>query len=184
MRTILKRFVKKDCQGRILTTTSERLVDDGNGRIYLLNSNTFANCPTCNRLITDISDLKGRCQNCFANVCCSHCLSQCQLCLRFIGPYCKRGFAGQTQITVCPVCLNVLNHRQALQDKIAADKTNFERQIIIQRERIKLLQSGVLRQIPGGKTLSTLGQLAVMKRLRQIEQDQKERTRQNARYLI
>lgn len=183
MKGIFKRFIKKDPYGRVLSTTTERLVDNGAGQIAVNVCETVVRCSSCNRPIGDAGELRGICHYCLSNSCCVHCETHCAVCSRRLCCICRRGFAGQSLVIVCPYCLMQLRERQALQDRLLAEKAAFERQMVVQREWIKLLQNGPLRKLPGGNALSSLGQLGAMGKLRRLERSIENRGRNNVRYL-
>jgi len=183
MRRILKRSVRKDQHGRVLAVTTERLVDAGDGRLYLTTSNTFVECGGCGRVVSDAGELRGLCQYCGVNQTCVHCLTKCAACQRNLCGICARGFPGQSPLSVCPSCLANLRERQALQDRLLQEKAAFERQVVLQREWIRLLQGGALKRLPGGRAISTLGQLAVMRKLKTLERSL-ERGRRNGQLYL
>lgn len=134
MKKILKQHLITSQNGKVLTRNTERLTDNGRGRINLTTRRTATQCPNCNRPITDINKQRGRCDYCRAQSCCENCETKCQVCSRRLCGRCRRGFVGQSStITVCPICLNHLRQRQVFNDRLLIQKIRDQRQIMHQR---------------------------------------------------
>jgi len=183
MSTILKRFVRTDSYGRPLTATTEHLEDLGNGRLYLNVQEVLGICSGCGRPVADPNDLRGVCHFCLSRSCCVHCETRCAACSRRLCMMCRRGFAGQSPLTLCPICLSKMEERQRFQDRLLEERTIFEGQVVLQRERARVLASGVLNRLPGGRALTTIGQLNVLRKLKHLEQSLTNRGGHHGRYL-
>lgn len=175
MKKILKRFLTTDRTGRVLASNTERLTDDGRGRLSLTTRRAAVWCPSCHRPITDINGLLGRCDYCRLRRCCEHCAVRCRGCSRLLCGYCRRGHIGQTHVfTVCPICLVRLRQRQAFQDRLLLQKIAFQRQILRQREmtRLRGLQLQAARARASGQLqaarLRTTGQLALIREINKV----------------
>jgi len=143
MKKILKRFLVTERSGRVLDSNTEHLTDNGRGRINLTTRRTAIRCPNCQRPVTDITKLRGRCDYCRTQTCCENCETKCKVCSRRLCGRCRRGFMGQSSvITVCPICLNHLRQRQAFNDRLLIQKIRHQRQIMHRREiaRMRALQ--------------------------------------------
>ena len=143
MKKILKQHLITSQNGRVLNRNTERLADNGRGRLNLTTRSTAIYCPNCQRPVTDINKLRGRCDYCRSQSCCENCETRCQVCSRRLCGRCRRGFVGQSSsVTVCPICLNHLRQRQAFNDRLLIQKIGSQRQIMHQREvtRLRALQ--------------------------------------------
>lgn len=138
MRGITKRFLTVDQLGRIIGANSERLTDDGRGRLNLTARQEATWCSNCFQPLTNVEQRRGRCDHCHRKKCCSACGVRCQVCSRLLCGDCRRGFVGRIWMTVCPICLVRLRRRQALQDQLLMRKLALERQVIHQRELARL----------------------------------------------
>ena len=187
MKKILKQHLITGQNGKVLNRNTERLTDNGRGRLNLITRSTATRCPNCQRPVTDINKLRGRCDICRSLTCCENCETKCRVCSRRLCGRCRRGFVGQSSIiTVCPICLNHLRQRQAFNDRLLIQKIRTQRQIIHQREVARLralqLQAAGIRsrnqiQIAGMKSRNQM-QVAGLKSRNQM---QIARTRMNAK---
>lgn len=137
MPRILRRFLSMNSAGHPVVARGERLTDDGRGHMSLTSYRTFRSCPGCNRPIEDVSDLRGRCDYCRQRGCCTHCETRCQACSRRLCVACRRGFAGRTTATVCPICLVRLQRRQAFEDKVRLQDASFCQRLAREREWLR-----------------------------------------------
>jgi len=154
MRKILKRFLTRDRAGRTLSNETERLTDTGNGVLNLTTSRTATYCPGCRRPVSDVNDHRGRCDYCRSRSLCVQCEVRCQACSRRLCGYCRRGFAGQAPVTVCPTCLVHLRRRQAFQDRLILQRAAYDRRMIRQRETARL--QGLQLQAARFRTMAQL----------------------------
>ena len=111
MKSILKRFIVTDRSGRPIAGNTERLTDNGRGRINLTVRRSASRCSNCHKPITDINQLRGGCDYCRIRSCCDNCDTKCQVCSRRLCGRCRRGFVGYIRVTVCPICLDWLRRR-------------------------------------------------------------------------
>ena len=142
MRRILKHAATKDRYGRTLAYSSERLTDDGAGSVNVVSRQSALWCPGCHRPVRDIDEFRGWCDYCRRRGTCVHCEARCQNCSRRLCGFCRRGFAGNAVVTVCPTCQAHLHQRQAFQDRVLLRKSAFDRRMVLQREwtRIQALR--------------------------------------------
>jgi len=175
MRKIVKRYQTVDPRGRVLARNTERLADDGYGRVSLATRTVAARCSGCGRFIGDLSELRGYCDYCRRRACCIQCETRCQVCSRRLCVGCRRGFVGQAAMTVCPICLFRLRRRQAFLDRYTLEKAAFERRMFVQRERAHLqtlyLQAERMRimaQLQAAR-MRMMGQLAVMREINRLK---------------
>lgn len=139
MKRILKQHLITSQTGRVLNRNTERLSDNGRGRINLTTQSTAIQCPNCRRPVTDINKLRGKCDICRNQSCCENCETRCRVCSRKLCGRCRRGFVGQSSIiTVCPICLNHLRQRQVFNDRLLIQKIRYQRQMMHQREVVRL----------------------------------------------
>lgn len=131
MRTILKRVQTRDARGRPLNGTTERLTDDGRGRVQVAENRTAVWCSGCRRPVESLSELRGVCDVCRARGLCDRCETRCQGCARRLCGRCRRGFAGSQAMTVCPVCQRRFYARQAYLDGLQ------QRQLALQQEAMR-----------------------------------------------
>jgi len=134
MRRILKRFVTRDAHGRALAVQSERLCDDGSGRLQLTHERSAGWCSGCRRPIADLGEIRGICDCCRVRGTCIQCASQCQLCSRRLCGRCRRGFFGPPPLTVCATCQQRLIQRQLVQDRLLLQRISFDREMMRRRE--------------------------------------------------
>lgn len=175
MRRILKRFLTRDSRGRTLASNTERLRDDGNGNLHYSHYQTATWCTGCQRPVTDLNELRGRCEFCRSRNLCSQCGEvRCQACARRLCGFCRRGFAGSTPTTVCPICLIRLHRRQAFQDRLLLQQAAFGRRRLVQSEWARLqalrLQAERLR-VTGHLQAARLrlnGQMAMMREMNRL----------------
>lgn len=185
MRRILKRVLVRDPSGRPITQNAERFQDDGSGRVVHIAHRTLIRCQGCQHLVEDASDLRGRCDYCRTRGCCIHCETRCQGCSRRLCWACRRGFAGPTLMTLCPVCLVKMQRRQAFLDYEMRTQAVFQRRLLARREliRVQALRAQVARTREMGflhaarlRTNSQLqaarirqaGQIAVMREMNRL----------------
>ena len=139
MKKILKQHLIVGQNGKVLNRNTERLTDNGRGRLNLTTRRTAARCPNCQRPVTDINKLRGRCDICRVQDCCENCETKCRVCSRKLCGRCRRGFVGQSSIiTVCPICLNHLRQRQAFNDRLLIQKIRHQRHMMHQHEVTRL----------------------------------------------
>ena len=138
MAKIFKRFLVTDRLGRVVSSNSERLNDDGRGRTSLTNRRVAIWCQSCHRPVMDVAELRGKCDYCRLRKCCSRCEAVCAGCSRRLCGYCRRGFVGNRVFTVCPICLVRLRQRQMFHDQILMRKLALNSQILRQRERTRI----------------------------------------------
>ena len=139
MKKILKQHLITSQNGKVLNRNTERLSDNGSERLNLTTRKTAIQCSNCQRPVTDIDKLRGRCDICRVQSCCENCETRCKVCSRKLCGRCRRGFVGQSSIiTVCPICLNYLRQRQAFNDRLLIQKIRHQRQIMHQREVTRL----------------------------------------------
>ena len=169
MKTIRKQILTTDRNGRPLARSSERLVDDGRGRIQVLQHQTSLWCAGCRRPVENLAQLRGRCDCCRAQAVCEACETRCQTCSRRLCFACRRGFAGATRLTVCPVCLVALRQRQAFEDRQMLAEAMFRRRLAVHREWQRVaglrLQSARIRAANAFQIerLRTARQMAVLR---------------------
>ncbi len=140
MRHILRRTVTRDRRGRILDTNVERLSDDGRGRLNLSVQRTAIWCTGCHRPVQDLDELRGRCDLCRSRGLCVRCETRCQACSRSLCGRCRRGFTGQTVMTVCPICLHRLHLRQHYIDRLNVRQQAAQRRSLLHREWLQAQQ--------------------------------------------
>src|SRR5688572_27742828 len=165
MRQIVKRDVLRDMHGQVLLTGGELLTDDGQGNVFVTNRRTAVWCPSCTRPLTDVAELRGRCEWCRRgrNTCLA-CWSRCGLCSRGMGGCCARGFSGKTSGSVCPGCLQGLQQRRAYEDAVATRRAGDQMRLLQQRERLR--QRALLLQAQRFRTMTRLAILREMMRSR------------------
>lgn len=179
MKKILKQHLITSQNGKVLNRNTERLTDNGRGRLNLTTRSTAIQCPNCQRPVTDINKLRGRCDICRVQNCCENCETRCKVCSRRLCGRCRRGFVGQSSIiTVCPICLNHLRQRQAFNDRLLIQKIRSQRQIMHQREVARL--RGLQLQAAGIRSRNQI-QIAGMKSRNQM---QVARTRMNGKLAL
>lgn len=142
MRRVYRRSITTDPVGRPLHAESERIADDGNGRLHALVRRTPTACQGCQRPIADVSELRGRCDHCRQRHLCARCETDCTVCGRRLCGECRRGFVGATSTGVCPICLARLQRRQAYDDQLRLEQVAFDRRLSEARE---LARIGALR---------------------------------------
>ena len=176
MKKILKQHLITNQNGKVLNRNTERLTDNGRGRLSLITRSTAIRCPNCQRLVTDINKLRGQCDYCRSQSCCENCETRCRVCSRRLCGHCRRGFVGQSSIiTVCPICLNHLRQRQMFNDRLLIQKIKDQRQIMRQRERTRL--HGLRLQAAGMKARNKIQVSSINARNRM----QNARARMNAK---
>ncbi len=169
MKGVFKKFIRRDQRGRVLSITTERMVDNGRGRISLTTSNQAIQCPGCGRHVSDISELRGSCHYCCSRTCCVHCESKCSMCSRRICLACRRGFTnGQSLVTVCPYCLVKLRKRQYFNDRLLLNKVALDRHVTINREKINLINNGMVIRLPGRRAIVSPRWFNIIQRLNMI----------------
>ena len=145
MRRVVRRSLTRDPMGREIASESERLTDDGQGVVNVTTERIARRCSGCQRPIVDLSELRGNCDWCGVRGCCTQCLSHCEICSRRLCGRCRRGFAGTATRTVCPNCQQRLMERQVLEDRLQAERLQFERALEQRREQHQL-QTDLLAQ--------------------------------------
>jgi hypothetical protein len=133
MRRILRRYVTRDPAGQPISVQSERLTDDGAGRLQLNSEKEARWCSGCRRPVVELSELRGVCDYCHIHECCAQCASKCEVCSKQLCGYCRQGFAGPPTLTVCAACRQRLIQRQTLQDQRMMEQAAFDRQMAQQR---------------------------------------------------
>lgn len=138
MKRIVKRSVTGDAHGHVLHSEGERLTDDGKGNIRVTKRRAALWCPSCVRPLTDVKDIRGRCDWCRSkrNTCVT-CWSRCSMCNRVLGGCCTRGFPGHASVAVCPGCFAKLRSRQIYTDAVAARQMAMRYRILQQRELLR-----------------------------------------------
>lgn len=175
MAKILKRFLVTDNHGRVVLSNSERLNDDGRGRTSVTNHRVAIWCHSCRGPITDVSELRGKCDFCHIRTCCARCEATCRICSRRLCGQCRRGFVGNTVFTVCPKCLVRLHQRQIFHDQILMRKFALQSQILRQRERTRIealrLQAARARMIGRlqAARLSNNGRLSLIREINRVK---------------
>ena len=175
MAKIFKRFLITDRLGRVVSSNSERLNDDGRGRTSLTNRRVAIWCQSCHRPVMDVAELRGKCDYCRLRKCCSRCETACRICSRRLCGYCRRGFVGNTVSTVCPICLVRMRQRQMFQDQILMRKFALQSQIMRQRERTRIealrLQAARARMIGRlqAARLSNNGRLSLIREINKVK---------------
>jgi len=165
MRRIIRRDITRDTTGHVLQTGGELLTDDGHGSVFVTNRRTALWCPSCARPLTDIAEVRGRCEWCrHARNTCVACWSRCSLCNRVLGGCCTLGFSGRTSGSVCPGCLQRLQRRQAYEDCIAARQAAGQMRILQQREQLR--RYALKLQAQRFRTMTRLALLREMMRSR------------------
>lgn len=128
----------RDHRGRVLASQSERLTDDGRGRVQVSETHTAVWCPGCRRPVNDISELRGHCDYCGTRGVCVRCETNCHACSRRLCGRCRRGFPGPPPMTVCPICLNRLHARQIYLDRLHLRQQALQRRSLMHREWLSL----------------------------------------------
>jgi hypothetical protein len=174
-RSILKRLITVDPSGRVLTGNTERLTDDGRGRLQVTERRIIGWCSNCRRPISDPNERYGRCDYCGRRACCERCRAVCRVCSRLLCRACRRGFAGSTLLTVCPACYVRLRQRQVFVDQMLVRKAAIQSQILRQRERTRIhalrLQAARTRmmgQLQAARIRNS-GRLAVLREMNKIK---------------
>lgn len=134
---IFKRQLTTDRLGHFRPDNSESIIDNGRTIHHLVHRHAQW-CSSCGRRIIDDHDLRGFCDYCRQRRCCSLCETHCKICSRRLCSHCRRGFVGNSVLTVCPVCLAKLNQRQRMQDEIMVRKIALQRHLLLQRERTRI----------------------------------------------
>ena len=189
MAKILKRFLVTDRLGRVVSSNSERLNDDGRGRVNFTNRRVVLWCPSCHRPITDVAELHGNCDYCRVRKCCSRCETACRICSRRLCGSCRRGFVGDNVFTVCPICLVRLRQRQMFKDQILMRKFALQSQILRQRERTRMealrLQAARARMMGQlhAARLSHQGRLSLVREINKVKLALARLWHSHARYL-
>lgn len=175
MNNIFKRTVITGKTGRTILGNSERLVDNGRGRLHYFHHQTAVHCSSCRRPVTDISQLQGRCDYCRMRTCCVHCQTHCQVCARRLCGNCRRGFVGSRVSTVCPICLVKLRQRQRFEDQMLARRNAIQNWALRQKQinhinslRLQAARSRMMGQIQASR-IRTNGQLAVLREINKIK---------------
>jgi len=174
MKKIVKRFLKKDSQGKELYELVEEVLDDDSDNINYNKELRIATCETCSRPIENINEIRGYCEYCGnESRLCIHCASLCKVCGRTICPRCKRGF--NKDLTCCPDCYEILLLLKITEDRRAQEKIDFERIMTVEKHKLDLLNSKffdnypaveIIRQIAGYQHLRNLQ--ALEKRIRRL----------------
>ena len=189
MAKIFKRFLITDRLGRVVSSNSERLNDDGRGRTSLTNRRVAIWCQSCHRPVMDVAELRGKCDYCRLRKCCSRCETACRICSRRLCGYCKRGFVGNTVFTVCPICLVRMRQRQMFHDQILMRKMALHGQILRQRERTRIealrLQAARARMMGRlqAARLSNHGRLSLIREINKVKLALARLWYNNARHL-
>jgi len=168
MRTIFRRKINIDLQGRPLGGSEERLSDDENGAIEQLEMEAVYPCEACGRPIPKIEDIRGVCVSC-GRATCSTCEDRCDVCRATLCPHCREGFPGRAAST-CPTCRQGLEACQAREDQLLEDKLAFERLMAVYGAQMRLIQVGMHDQDSMGGAIARLLQMRISRKLSQIEQ--------------
>jgi hypothetical protein len=134
---IRRRIINTDLEGRVLSERTEEVADDGRGNVEETQITGFHNCPSCGRPIEKVQDVRGQCVQC-GQQCCATCEGFCAICHRPLCRNCRLGFA-EKGLSVCDVCLRLLDERLAQQDRLVEDKVAFERLMNIYGALTKVL---------------------------------------------
>ena len=189
MAKIFKRFLITDRLGHVVSSNSERLSDNGRGRTSLTNRRVAIWCQSCHRPVTEIAELRGKCDYCRLRKCCSQCEVVCAGCSRRLCGYCRRGFVGNRVFTVCPICLVRLRQRQMFHDQILMRKLALHSQILRQRERTRIealrLQAARTRMMGRlqAARLSNHGRLSLIREINRVKLALARLWYNNARHL-
>ncbi len=138
MKSVVKRNFVRGPSGRILASSTERLVEDETGRVHVSQQNTPLWCPGCRRPLKGFEDLRGSCDYCRRTGTCHTCETRCRACSRRLCTGCRRGFAGSSLATVCPACLPGLVSRQRAADQAVYQRARLQRQLAIQRHQLRI----------------------------------------------
>ena len=90
------------------------------------------------------------------------------MCGRRICPACKRGFPDKP-LAVCAECLAVLTERVEQQERAARRKAAIEQLLGVQREEIRVIEEGFLRDAPLARLFAQIAEARLVTRLRAIE---------------
>ncbi len=142
MARVVRRTVTNSPQGTPMAGSTERISDDGNGRVHAVVRRRTLSCQGCRRPVAEVSELRGHCDCCGRGPLCERCHQQCDVCGRTVCGGCRRGFVGAVRMSVCPACLVRLQDRQHYEDQLLQQRLAFERHLHAQREfnRLTALQ--------------------------------------------
>ena len=174
-RSILKRRIRVDSSGQVFPGNTQRLTDDGRGNLQITGREPIRWCSNCRGAISDPDERSSRCDCCGQRACCERCRAVCRVCSRLLCRSCRRGFTGNTLLTVCPACYARLRQRQAFVDQMLIRKAAIQSQILRQRERTRIhalrLQAARTRmmgQLQAARIRNS-GRLAVLRETNKIK---------------
>jgi hypothetical protein len=159
MKRVVKRTIRRDDYGNVIHDHVEIIAQNGDDT-NVLSVETFETCPSCLRPIKP-DDPRGLCEFCGMPTC--TCGVACALCSKNLCGRCRRGVLnGADKLTVCTVC------------KAEVERTVQEaRALAAAQEKLKLIQSPLLNNLPGIDALRQLSQIALMRKLNNIERRRK-----------
>ena len=168
MRTISRRKINIDLQGRPLGGSEERLSDDENGNIEELEMEAVYSCEACGRPIPKIGEVRGVCVSC-GRAACSTCEDRCDVCRATLCPHCREGLP-EKGLSVCDTCRGALEVRQVREDQFLEDKLAFERLMAVYGAQTRLIQGGMHDQDSMAGSIARLLQMRISRKLSKIEQ--------------
>jgi hypothetical protein len=160
MNRILKRIIRRDSQGNVMHEHAEITVGDDTS-VQTLSVETFQRCESCLRPLKP-DEPRGICQICGRGACLSPaCSARCSICSRNICGRHKRGVvAGETRLTVCPICLPEAERAAAL-----------ARELAIESSKAQLLHSSLLDRLPGIGVVRQIAELKLLTKLEKLEDE-------------
>lgn len=167
MRTISKRKINVDLQGRLWSDTQQRLSDDENGNVEELEMQAVAFCQACERPIARVEDIRGVCVSC-GRTTCSTCEDRCDVCRAALCPHCRQGFPGGG--SVCDSCRRTSEARQVRKDQLLEDQLAFDRLMAVYGAQARLIHAGMHDQDSMTGSIARLLQMRISRKLSQIEQ--------------
>lgn len=170
MRRVIRRSITTDAEGHALHGDTERIADDGDGRVHAVVRRSTMACQSCRRPVSETAELRGCCDHCRQRRLCVRCEKQCGVCGRNLCGHCRRGFVGAITMTVCPVCLVRLHERQAYDDRLMLERVLFERHLHQQQQmarmdalRLQAERTALMADLQGAR-LRLTAQLAEQRR--------------------
>ena len=168
MRTIFRRKINIDLQGKLWGDTQQRLSDDENGNIEELEMEAVWSCEACGHPISRIEDIRGVCGTCLRQTC-STCEDRCDVCRSTLCPHCRQGFP-EKGLSVCDNCRGALDACQVRENQLLEDKLAFERLMAVYGAQTRLIQAGMYDQDSMSGAIGRLLQMRLSRKLSQIEQ--------------
>lgn len=138
MARVVRRTITTTPQGAPIGGSTERIADDGNGRVHAIVRRSTMTCQGCRRPVTDTGELRGQCDCCGRRPLCSRCQQMCEVCGRSLCGTCLRGFVGNVRLRVCPGCLVRVQDRQHYEEQLMREQVAFERHLQAEREFSRL----------------------------------------------